>query len=261
MSPIDALLELFVRVGACHGDKALVNDEDLRQWPVAAVKAMKSQKMIKKARPASSAICPGCEKECLMPVYSPTGTGTQTSFIVCDRRSDINRVMVPAERLIQWQCSAEMVCEFVAAGLGLRRSSSQASGTGLLEIGVAAGDKRSQMLCLKADRELFLVAGETSTPLADLIEYRDNKFFLDSAMIRRMVDSSTTADHRYTPSIARREARKLETQKMYESWRKKYRQLKRSKHGRSDRWYAFKISKMDIARERNIETIRKKMKK
>jgi hypothetical protein len=261
MRLIDALLELLGRLGACYSDKVLVNAEELRQWPAAAVKAMKSQKLIMKARPASSAICPGCERECVMPVYSPPGTGAKASFIVCDKRSDTNRVMVPAERLIQWQCCAEMVCEFVAAGLGLRRTSSQTAGTGLWEIGLAAGDKRSQMICLKANGELVLVAGDTSATLADLIEYRDGKFLLDSAMIRRMVDSATTADPRYTPSDVKREARKLDTQEMYESWRKKYRQLKRSKPGNSDNWYAFRISKMEIARGRNAETIRKKMKK
>jgi hypothetical protein len=261
MRPTDALVELLGRVGACKGDKVLVNDEELRQWPAPAVKAMKSQKLIARARSASTAVCPGCERECVMPVHSPTGAGAQASFIICDKRSDINRVMVPAGRLIQWQCSAEMLSEFVAAGLGLRRAGSQTARSGLWEIGIAAGDKRSQMICLKANGELTLVAGDTSKPLADLIEYRDGKFLLDSTMIRRMVDSATTADPRYTPGNARREARKLETQEMYESWRKKYRQLKRSKPGKSDRWYAFQIFKMDIADGRDIETIRKKMTK
>ena len=243
MKSIDALVELLGRVGACKGDKVLVNDEELRQWPAPAVKAMKSQKLIARARPASTAICQGCERECVMPVYSSTGTGAQASFIVCDKRSDINRVMVPPESLIQWQCSAEMLCEFVAAGLGLRRASSQTARSGLWEIGIAAGGKRSQMLCLKVNGGLVLAAGDTSAPLADLIEYRDGKFLLDSAMILRMVDSATTADPRYTPSNVKREARKLDTQRMHESWRKKYRQLQRSTPGKPDSWYAFKISK------------------
>ena len=66
-------------------------------------------------------------------------------------------------------------------------------------------------------------------------------------MIRRMVDAATTADNRYTPSNAKREARKLDTQAMYESWQKEYRELKRSKPGMSDVWYAQQIAKMDIA--------------
>lgn len=261
MRPIDALVELLGRVGVCNGDKVLINDRELRQWPAPAVKAMRSQKLIAKARPASTAVCPGCEYECVMPVHSLKGKGVKATFIVCDKRSDTTRVMVADERLIQWQCSAEMVCEFVATGLGLRPTSSQTVGTGLWEIGIAYGDKRSQMICLKANDMLVLVVGDTSAPLADLIEYRDGKFLVDSAMIQRMVDSATTADPRYTPSNFKREARKIDTQKMYEKWRKQYRQLQRSKPGKPDRWYAFQISKMDIALDRSIETIRKKMTK
>ena len=126
---------------------------------------------------------------------------------------------------------------------------------------MASGDKRSQMICLKADGGLLLAAGDRSVPLADLLEYRDGKFLLDDAMIRRMVDSATTADPRYTPSNEKREARKRATQEMHESWRKKYRQLKRNKPGKTDRWYAFQISKLPIADQRSAETIRKIMTK
>ena len=80
-------------------------------------------------------------------------------------------------------------------------------------------------------------------------------------MIRRMVDAATTADNRYTPSKAKREARKLETQAMHASWRKEYRELKRSKPGKPDTWYSQQIAKMDIAQDRDPETIRKHMKK
>ncbi len=70
MTPIDAVLELLGRVGASQGNPVLINEEELLQWPGAAVKAMKSQKIIVKARPATSAICPGCEENCVMPVHT-----------------------------------------------------------------------------------------------------------------------------------------------------------------------------------------------
>ena len=79
-------------------------------------------------------------------------------------------------------------------------------------------------------------------------------------MIRVLVDSTTTKDTRYTPSSARREARKLDTQAMYEKWRKKYRKLKKSRPGMSDVWYSQQIAGMDIGQSRNPETIRKNMK-
>jgi hypothetical protein len=97
--------------------------------------------------------------------------------------------------------------------------------------------------------------------LSEFIEFHGGAYMLDDVQIRRLVDSSTTADDRYTPSNARREARKLDTQAMYESWRKEYRKLRREKPSMSGVWYAQKIAKMDIAQGRDAETIRKHMKK
>jgi len=262
MKAIDALLELFGRVGACQDTAILINDEELHQWPMAAGKAIKSQKLIVKTRPASSAICPGCESNCVMPVHTLTAsTGTQASFILCDKRSDINRVPVPAERLIQWQCNADLVCRFVAASLGLRSPARKADSNGRREIGIVSGDKRSQMLCLESSDTLMLVAGSSKIPLAEFVEFHEGTYSLDAVQIRRLADSSTTTDERYTPSKARIEARKLDIQAMYESWQKEYRAMRRNRPGKTDVWYSQKIAEMDIAYGRDSETIRKHMKK
>jgi hypothetical protein len=190
----------------------------------------------------------------------PATARSAVSFIVCDKRSDINRVTVSASRLIQWQCNAELVCGFIAACLRLRRSDRQTANADLWEIGIATGNKRSQMLCLQADGGLTLVVGGNRVSLAELIAFGDGRYSLDGAMIRRMVDAATTADKRYTPSQAKCEARKLETRARHARWKKKYRELQRSKPGKPDTWYAQKIAKMDIAQGRDPETIRKNMK-
>ena len=262
MTPEATLIELLGRVGASLDTAALVNNDELSRWPSAAVAAMKAQKLITKARPTSSAVCPECERECVMPVHTlPATASPQLSFIVCDKRSDTNRVQVSSERLNQWKCSADSVCGFVAASLELRRSDKKTVSDGLWEIGIATGKKRSQMLCLQANGELDLVAGNNKVPLAEFIEYHDGGYSLDGAMVRRLVDASTTADECYTPTIVKREARKLDTQAMHESWQKKYRELKRKKPHMTDIWYSWQIAKMDIAQGRKPETIRKHMKK
>ena len=262
MKPVDVLIELFDRVGANQGATVLVNEDELRYWPSEAVKAMKSQRLVTRARTASSAICPGCEQQCVMPVHTPpTAAGIKASFIVCDKRSDINRVKVSASCLTQWQCNADLVRGFIAARLGLRLSNRKTAKDDLREIGVASGHKRRQMLCLKADGRLTLVVGVNNMPLAELITFGDGQYSLDGDIIRQMVDASTIADSLYTPSQVRREVRKLGTQERHESWQKKYRELKRSKPGRTDGWYAQQIAKMDIAQGRDPETIRKNMKK
>jgi hypothetical protein len=262
MKPADALIELLDRVGANQGAAVLVTEEELRQWPSEAVKAMKSQRLVTRARTAFSAICPGCEEQCVMPVHSPpTAAGSKASFIVCDKRSDINRVPVSANQLTQWQSNAELVCGFIAARLGLRLGNRQTAKDDLRGIGVASGHKRRQMLSLKADGRLTLVVGGTKMPLAELITFGDGQYSLDGDIIRQMVDASTTADYRYTPNQVKREARKLKTKALHERWQKEYRELKRSRPGKTDGWYAQQISKMDITPKRSPETIRKNMKK
>jgi hypothetical protein len=133
----DALLGLLERVGASRDAAALVSDEELSRWPEAAVRELKAQKLLVKASPAGSVVCPGCEQECTMPVHTVSaGPGTANSFIVCDKRDDINRVQVSAERLRQWRCGAEAVGRFVALSLGLRPESQRKAGDGLWELGV-----------------------------------------------------------------------------------------------------------------------------
>ena len=80
-------------------------------------------------------------------------------------------------------------------------------------------------------------------------------------MIRQLVDSATTADPRHTPSNARREARKLDTQARHERWRKAYRDLKKKHPKMSDVWCSQQIAKGELGDGRSADTIRKHMKK
>lgn len=69
------------------------------------------------------------------------------------------------------------------------------------------------------------------------------------------------AYHHYTPSNVKREARKLGTLAMYETWKKEYRSLKKKSPNMSDVWYSRQIAKTEIGKGRDAETIRKNMKK
>lgn len=143
--------------------------------------------------------------------------------------------------------------------LGLRFSDQHHADPGLLTIGIASGGKRSQMLCLRIERDLILVAGDNSLPLPDLVGFHDGRYSVDAVMIRQLVDAATTADPRHTPSNARREARKLDTQAIYGRWQKAYRDLKKKHPHMSDVWYAKQIAKNELGDRRNAETIRKNM--
>ena len=195
-----------------------------------------------------------------MPVQTLTrANGSVTSFVVCDKRSDTNRVLVPAARLAQWRCDAQAVCGFVASSLDLQPSTVQATEAGSLPIGMARGNKRTQMLCLRVHGHLALVVGTNAMPLADGIGFENGGFTLDHAVIHQMVDAATTTDPRHTPSTVKREAGKLNTQARYASWQKAYKGLRKKRPNESDVWYSQQIAKTPIAQGRDASTIKKHM--
>jgi hypothetical protein len=260
VTPEAALIELFGRVGARIGESVTINAQELSQWPTEAVAALKAQGLLLKARPAKSVVCSGCEQECSMPVHTLTrANAPAASFVVCDKRSDINRVAVAASQLAQWRCDAQAVRGFVAASLGLRETPAQPTEADLLPIGMASGNKRTQMLGLRAQGLLALVVGKNVMPLADVVAFEDGRFTLDSLVIRHMVDAATTADPRHTPSTVKREASKIDTQAMYASWQKAYRALCKKSPGKSDVWYSQQIAKTPVAKDRDANTIKKHM--
>ena len=260
MTPLEALLGLLERVEASRGAAALVSEEELRQWPAEAVRKLKAHKLLAKASPADSVVCPGCEQECTMKVDTEhDGTGPVVSFVVCDKRDDICRVEVPAERLKQRRCGAEAVGAFVSKSMELRPESQRKTDAGLWELGLVTGKKRSQMVCLRAVGELELVAGQNAVPLTELVRFGSEGYSVGWEAIRQLVDAAMTGDSRYTPSNARCVARKLDTQALHERWRKEYRVLKQRRPGMSGVWYSEQIARMEITPKRSAETIRKHM--
>jgi len=261
MSPVEILIEISDRLAANQDKKLSISESQLTDWSIESVHALKNQQLIKKSKSASSAICPGCERECVMPVHILTDTDQRTElFIVCDKRNDINRVEVKQNQLIQWQCNAELLCRFICESLAIRQTNQVSEPAHRWNVGVASGKKRSQMLCLQIEDFCELMAGSNTLPLADLIEFDGRAYSINKRMVEKLVDTAPAADHRHTPSIVRREARKLDTQAMYESWEKAYRKLIKEHPNKSDAWYSKKIAEMAIGQNRDAETIRKNMK-
>ena len=111
-----------------------------------------------------------------------------------------------------------------------------------------------------ADSVCLTTSGH-SRPLAEVVQYENGMPNIDRKALLNLVDlpPAKEAANLYPPSTVRRVARKLDTQVMYESWKKAYRKLKRDKPGNTDVWYSLQIAKMDIANGRDAETIRKNM--
>ena len=261
MSPLEVLMELVDRLGAYGGDTVLISEAELGQWPAEAIHALKSQRILAKAKAAESAVCPGCEEECVMPVVSLAASGDDAHFfILCEQRKDTNRVTVPVDHLLQWRFSLELVCGFVAVSLGLQRGRWQRNQAGMLEIGMVTGKKRVQMVCIEIVDRVQVVVGQNKVDLVELLAFGEGVYSLRHEMIQRLVDSSEAADRRYTPSVVRRENRKLETKALHDSWRSEYLRLKKENPEQPDSWIANKIHKLPTNKGYSPETIRKIMK-
>ena len=174
----------------------------------AAVTALKVHRLLVRARPARTVVCPGCEADCVMPAQTIPAAPPRAAarFIVCDKRSDINRVALTTAHVDQWKCDAAALTRFVVEQLGLRRSRHRIDDSGTRPLGLAAGDTRHQMLGLRTHGDVTLVVADTAVALADLIDFACGAYRLDTAAIRHLVDAATTADP-HTTRRARRGAR------------------------------------------------------
>jgi hypothetical protein len=212
MTPQAALTELLARVSAENGAAVLVNDHELGQWPGEAVSVMKAKKLLVKARPASSAVCPGCERDCVMPVNTTLTTRKPAPFIVCDKRSDINRVDVPISYLEQWQASGDLIASLLADLLGLDRSGISDTDAARWEIGMLKGAKHSSHLVLSSNGRLTLTLAGHSVSLADVLELEGDTFKVDRRKLNRLVDRPVAGAGDTESAAKRRERLKKRVQ-------------------------------------------------
>jgi hypothetical protein len=189
MTPRDVLADLLARIGANGGATVCFGPPETAEWPDAAIAAMKKQKLLVPARPAASVVCPGCERQCVMPVQViPAQASAARAFVVCDKRDDINRVNVPIAHLKQWQASGETVADWIARALGLARPNRPDSNASRWEVGMLKGSKLASHLVLLAEDELKLALAGHSLRLVDALELKDDRIIIDRRMLNRCVD-------------------------------------------------------------------------
>lgn len=192
MTPEAVLRELLERMATGQEVAALVSEDELSRWPNAAVTEMKAQRLLTKARPAASAICPGCERECTMPVHVlPDAARGPRAFIVCDKRNDINRVDVSIGRLEQWHTTGELIADLVARLLGVSRTASTAANDREWTVGTLKGRKHKSLITMRAGNDLHLLLAGHVVPLADILAFDQDTLTVDKNELIRRVDKPT----------------------------------------------------------------------
>lgn len=215
--PGAALTELLARLGAAQGRALAFGADELLQWPTDAVAALKAHAVLRPGKPGDTAVCPGCERACVMPVQQRMRPGRPAAtFIVCDQRDDIGRVPLAPVHLERWRADGQTLGDALAVLLGSGACHPVPAAPFTFRVGLVAGlaDKApAQLQFDDRGRALVLVAGH-GVDLAAVLTIHGGRLVLDSRHLGRCADApaggavlaAETAAQRTTRLLARKAA-------------------------------------------------------
>jgi len=189
MTPQGALLELLERLGAQQGESVRVSHDELSGWPAEAVAAMKSARLLVKARQASSIVCPGCERECTKPVdlLPAANRRPAQASIVCDEPEDLGHIEVEPAALEQWQVTGNTLAGAVARLLGFTKPP-QADHTGKnWPLGLLPGREKGAVTFSIENGATLALAGQ-GIPLTHVLTLESGELRADRDALLRVVD-------------------------------------------------------------------------
>lgn len=206
-----ALVELLARMAATHGGAVHLSSDELRRWPADAAHALRDARVLVPASPATSAVCPGCEQACVMPVEVIAGPGEQTrAFIACDKREDIGRVPVALAVLERWRCSADTFADAVARGLAGGNAVRLAGDAAVWRLGVVMGRQGRAVAMMRAgDAGLVVELAGHRLDLATLLDVQGATLQVDREAFARCADNPVEGTGAGESPEQRRERLKL----------------------------------------------------
>ncbi|MEX0943207.1 MAG: hypothetical protein WD002_11765 [Pseudomonadales bacterium] len=257
-----ALGRLLAALEAGKG-RAQLHYDEVQGWGQSATEAFLGYGLIQPASSANMIECVGCEERCYTDVVlQGQGTDRMRAFVVCEvphKQAEMGRVPVQLERLQQWASDTRMLARFMARQLGLEPDQVQVTEAGVLRLGMMPGSKGRRWVSLLPS-PLSLEINQQRVLLNEVLFVSGGEINLDKLRIKAMLAKEPEASGKaYTPSTDRRESRKQQTQAMYQDWLDAYAKLIKEHPNRPKTWYAHKIARLDIAKGKSSETIRKRL--
>jgi len=210
--PDAGLAELIARLGAAPGRALALRTDEVQQWPADVVVALKAHAVLRPGKPGDTAICPGCERACVMPVQQPIRPGRPAAaFIVCDRRDDIGRVPLAPAHLERWRVDGQTLGDALAALLGSGACHAVPSAPFTYRLGLVAGhaDKAAVLLrCGGSDGVVVEVAGH-GLDLAAVLTIQGSRLVLDARHLGRCADAPASGNALAAETPAQRTTRLL----------------------------------------------------
>ncbi len=216
MAPLtadEALAELLARLSASPGRVLAINADELPHWPSDAVAALKAHGVLRPGKPADTAVCPGCERACVMPVQQRQRVGvaavSSAAFVVCDRRDDIGRVPLAPTYLERWRADAQTLGDALADLLGTGACHLVPGAIGAYRLSIVAGAVDKAPLLLRFDEQGGMrldVAGH-AVEVASVLAIRAGKLVLDIRHLARCADGPAAGAALSAETPAQRTAR------------------------------------------------------
>lgn len=259
----DVLLAYLAHLRA-ENKSITIGWDTIQLWPDGALKSFIKLGLLKPASAAQSIKCNGCEKHCFMDVITLPNNDTALSraFVICDdseMQSQMGRINVPLVRLQQWQGSLKQLAKVFAQLLNLADKIELSPDQSIIKLGMlksANGRKWVTLNCL----DLSIEINQQAVPVEDILFFEERELVIDQAHIDVLLTKkSLNTEKKHTPSTNKREARKLATQVLHQDWKDEYLRQRKKYPGKTITWYAARIAKMAIAKDRGVGTIHKIM--
>jgi len=239
-------------------DKVIYQFEDIQQWQVGVLPLLLDCKLIKAISVAQSIECKGCENQCFMDVINHQSR----NYIVCDdseKQTQMGRILVKSERLKQWQISIKNLAHVLAQLLGfddIKFAPKQAH----IPLGMLKSDEGRKWVNLYK-QPLALELNQVQIPIVELLFIDNGRIAIDRPRVDAVLAIKQPVKVKdYQSNVDRLEHRKANTQAMYKSWQDEYEKLKRRHPNKPKGWYAYLISKMDVAQGKSEATIKRNLK-
>ncbi len=259
----DVLLELLLNLRTAN-KPILISWDAVQNWPDNALNLFIQHGLLSSASAAQSIECTACDKGCFMDIINlpHDEPGLSRAFIVCDDadlQQQIGRVQIPLLRLQQWQCSVKQLVKVIADLLAFKNKLEFTTHQSVIKLGMLKGNKgRRWVSFICAD--LSLEVNQHTVPIDDVLFFEDEQLLIDHDLINDLLNRpSLNHGKTYTPSTNKRDAGKSITQAMYQDWKDEYVRLTKLHPTKSNTWVSIQIAKMDIAKGKSAEYIRKNM--
>jgi hypothetical protein len=268
---LNSLLQNLSQAIKQGDEKVIYSFADVEQWQAGVLPLLVDYKLIKPVSAAQSIECTGCENNCFMDVISHQVNEQNRNYIVCDdseKQPQMGRITVKSEQLKQWQVSIKNLAALLARLLGFEDVSLDTNTLKkeFIPLGMLNSSNGRKWASLQK-QPLVLDLNQVQIPLTELLFVDNNKLTIDHARINAVLAVKQPVKAKdYQSNTNKLDQRKANTQAMYKSWQDAFEQLKVDNPKKPNQpkklkdWYAYQISKMDIAQGRDTATIKRSLK-